>query len=309
MLELAFAALLPIAMIIALGYVLRRGRFLDGAFWAQAEKLAYYVLLPMLFTHGIYSADLSGLPVGAMALGLVGPAVLGTSVILLANRALRFDGPVLTSVVQGGVRFNNYVAVTAAVGLLGVSGAALAALANAILVPTVNVLCALVFARHSAARPSLAGVIRSILFNPLILGCLAGLLLRLSGIVLPGGIDAFLQALGRAALPVGLLCVGAALDWRALGRGMPAALVASTVRFALVPALTLAICLMVGLTGPAALVVVLVQCVPTASSAYVMARQLGGDAPLMAGIIAFQTVLGALTVPLTLVLLAPVLGL
>ena len=39
-----------------------------------------------------------------------------------------------------------------------------------------------------------------------------------------------------------------------------------------------------------------------------MARQLGGDAPLMAGIIAFQTLVGVVTVPFTLVLVAPLIG-
>jgi predicted permease len=294
MLALIFSALLPIALIIALGHLLNRFGFLGAAFWPQAERLAYFILLPLLFAHGLYRADLSGVPIMFIAAGLVGPA--------------GFDGPVLTSVVQGGIRFNNYVGVTAAVGLLGVSGAALTAVANAILVPTVNIICALVFARYGARQPSALGVVKSIALNPLILGCLAGVVLRLTGIALPAGIEGFMQAMGQAALPIGLLCVGAALNWDALGRGIKPVLVATATRFVLVPAITAAICIAVGLTGPAALVVLLIQCLPTASSAYVMARQLGGDAPLMAGIIAFQTVAGVVTVPITLVLLAPMIG-
>ncbi|WMT88105.1 AEC family transporter [Pelagibacterium sp. 26DY04] len=308
MLALIFSALLPIALIIALGHLLKRFGFLSEPFWPQAERLAYFVLLPLLFAHGLYRADLSGVPIALIAAGLVGPAVVGTLALLAANRFTRFDGPVLTSVIQGGIRFNNYVGVTAAVGLLGVSGAALAAVANAILVPTVNILCALIFARFGTRQPTALGVVKSIALNPLILGCLAGVLLRLTGIALPAGIEGFMQAMGQAALPVGLLCVGAALNWEALGRGLKSVLVATATRFVLVPAVTAAICLAVGLTGPAALVVLLIQCLPTASSAYVMARQLGGDAPLMAGIIAFQTVAGVVTVPITLVLIAPLVG-
>lgn len=308
MLALIFSALLPIALIIALGHLLKRFGFLGEAFWPQAERLAYFVLLPLLFAHGLYRADLSGVPVALIAAGLVGPAIIGMLALLAANRVARFDGPVLTSVIQGGIRFNNYVGVTAAVGLFGVSGAALAAVANAILVPTVNIICALVFARYGTNRPTALGVVRSIALNPLILGCFAGIVLRLTGLDLPAGIEGFMQAMGQAALPVGLLCVGAALNWEALERGLKPVLVATATRFVLVPAVTAAICLAVGLTGPAALVVLLIQCLPTASSAYVMARQLGGDAPLMAGIIAFQTVAGVITVPITLVLVAPLIG-
>lgn len=308
MLALIFSALLPIALIIGLGHLLRRMAFLSEAFWPQAERLAYFVLLPLLFAHGLYRADLSGVPIGLIAAGLIGPAIIGTIALLLANRITKFDGPVLTSVIQGGIRFNNYVGVTAAVGLLGVSGAALAAVVNAILVPTVNIICALVFARYGQRQPTALGVVKSIALNPLILGCAGGVLLRITGITLPAGIEGFMQALGQAALPIGLLCVGAALDWRALGRGIAPTLAATATRFVLVPVTTALICLAVGLSGPAALVVLLIQCLPTASSAYVMARQLGGDAPLMAGIIAFQTLAGVVTVPITLVFIAPLIG-
>ena len=47
---------------------------------------------------------------------------------------------------------------------------------------------------------------------------------------------------------------------------------------------------------------------PTASSAYTLARQLGGDAPLMAAIVTIQTALSFLTLPLTLKLVGYVLG-
>jgi predicted permease len=66
------------------------------------------------------------------------------------------------------------------------------------------------------------------------------------------------------------------------------------------PLMTLAVSLLFGLTGPALTTALLFQLLPTASSAYIMARQLGGDAPLMAGITATQTVLSLVTIPLLL---------
>ena len=56
-----------------------------------------------------------------------------------------------------------------------------------------------------------------------------------------------------------------------------------------------------GLHGPGLAVALLFQAMPTASSAYIMARQLGGDAPLMAGITAAQTVLAAIVIPIVFV--------
>lgn len=297
-------ALAPVALLICLGYAMRRGSFLAEAFWPQAERLSYYVLLPALFVHALATADLDGVPVAALAGTLLLAALTVALVLVVARPWLRLDGAAFTSVFQGGVRFNNYVGVSAAVGLFGAAAVPLAAVANAALVPTVNILCVLVFARWGTARTSLLGALRGIALNPLVLSCAVGITLQASGLRLPPGLDGGLRALGQAALPVGLLCVGAALDLRALGRGVAPTLIASCVKFALMPLATIAAAMLFGLEGMAALTALLFQALPTASSSYVLARQLGGDAPLMAGIIALQTLLAVLTLPLVL-LLAP----
>lgn len=298
-------ALMPIALLIALGHGMHRLRFLPDAFWPQAERLSYYVLLPALFVHALATADLRGLPVAALALTLMSAIIVVAGILVLAKRWLGYGDAAFTSVFQGGVRFNNYVGLSAAGSMLGPSALPLAAVANAAIVPTVNVLCVLVFARWGSAQPTLRGILRGLALNPLLMSCVLGIALQLSGLGLPRGLDAVFKALGQASLPIGLLCVGAALDWHALGRGIKPALVASFVKFVLMPLVTYAALKGFGLGGPAATLAILFQSLPTASSAYVMARQLGGDAPLMAGICALQTVLAALAVPLALILLAP----
>lgn len=299
-------ALAPIALLIALGHAMRRLRFLPDSFWPQAERLSYYVLLPALFVHALSMADLKGVPVAELAITLMLAIVTVSALLVLAKPWLGQGDAAFTSVFQGGVRFNNYVGLSAAGSLLGASALPLAAVANAAIVPTVNVLCVLVFARWGAAQPTLRGVARGIALNPLLMSCLLGIALQASGLGLPPGIEGCLKVLGQASLPVGLLCVGAAFDWSALGRGLKPALIASFAKFVLMPLATFAALKLLGLSGQAASLAILFQALPTASSSYVMARQLGGDAPLMAGICALQTVLAALAVPLALILLAPV---
>ncbi len=304
------AALAPIALLIGLGAALRRLGFLAEAFWPQAERLAYYVLLPSLLLHGLATARLDGVPVGGLALVLVLSTVAVAAVTVTARPLLGFAGPAFTSVFQGGVRFNNYVGVSAAAGLYGAQGIALAAVANAAIVPTVNVLCVLVFARFgTAGRPSAAGLARQIALNPLVLGSLGGIVLRMSGLGLPPGIEPVLRVLGQASLPLGLLCVGAALDFGAARSWVRPVATASLIKFGLMPAATLLACLALGLTGPAAVTALLFQTLPTASSSYIMARQLGGDAPLMAGITATQTVIAGAALPLVVTLVLALSGL
>lgn len=299
-------ALLPIALLIMLGAWLRRSHFIADAFWPQAERLGYYVLLPALFVHGLATARLDGVPVQGMILALVSSTVLVALLLVALRRYFSVDDAAFTSVFQGGVRFNNYVGVSAAAGLLGTQGIALAAVANAAIVPTVNILCVLVFARYgSAGRMSWKGIARQMALNPLLLACAVGMLLRVSGLGLPVALEPLLKALGQASLPLGLLCVGAALELGSVRNWLRPVGQASVAKFMVMPLITLGACHLFGLKGDAALAALLFQALPTASSSYIMARQLGGDAPLMAGIIAGQTLLAAVALPLAVSSLLP----
>ena len=294
-------ALAPIALLIGLGQGMRRVGFLADAFWPQAERLSYYVLLPALFLHSLATAQLGGVPVASFAAALLSSTLAGAAVLAAARPLLGVSGPAFTSVFQGGVRFNSYVGVTAAAGLFGAQGVALAAVATAAMVPVVNVLCVLVFARFGAAGrltvPAAAGQVAR---NPLVLSCLGGVGLQAAGLGLPPGIEPLLRALGQASLPLALLCVGAALDFGAARGWLRPVLAASAVKFVLMPLAAALACAAFGLHGPVAATALLVHAMPTASSSYILARQLGGDAPLMAGIVAVQTVLAAVAIPLAL---------
>lgn len=300
MIQSVLLALVPVVLLIALGHVLRRRHWLAEGFWPAAEKLGYYVLLPALFIHGLATAELPHLPIGWLIVVLVGPICAVSALLLLAKPLMRVDNAGFTSVFQGGIRFNNYVGITLAAGLLGVQGVALAAICSAIIVPTVNVLCVLMFMRHGQGRFSLPALGRQLALNPLILGSLVGLALQISGLGLSPWLEPAVKALGQASLAVGLLCVGAAVTFSDMRQWLRPLFTASAAKFLAMPAVTAAACALVGLTGPAALVALLLQTMPTASSSYIMARQMGGDAPMMAAITAAQTVLAALAIPLVL---------
>ncbi len=283
--------------------------FLSEAFWPQAERLAYYVLLPALLLHGLATARLSGVPVGLLVATLV-LSTLAVAGLLVASRPLLgVEGAAFTSVFQGSVRFNNYVGITLAAGLFGAQGVALAAVATATIVPMVNVLCVLVLARFgTAGRPTLRGVARQLALNPLVLACLGGIGLQATEWGVPPGIEPVLRALGQASLPLGLLCVGAALNLSSARAWLRPVLTASVVKFIFMPFAAALTCAALGLHGPAAVIAMLFQALPTASSSYIMARQLGGDAPLMAAITAVQTILAGIAIPLAMAALPVLVG-
>ncbi|KFG05959.1 MULTISPECIES: AEC family transporter [Streptomyces] len=302
MIALTVRALVPIVLLIALGYALKRSMITDEGFWSEAERLSYRVLLPALFLHSLATADTDDLPTGALAGTLISATVAVAALVIACKPLMRLDGDAFTSVFQGSIRFNNYIGVTIAAGLFGTKGVAFAAICNAAIVPTVNVLCVLVFARFGTARLHFAGIVKQLVTNPLILACVAGILLQALDLNVPPGIAPALKALGAASMPLGLLCIGAALRFGAARSWVAPILTSSSAKFALMPAATYLAGRLFGLGSHALIIAVLFQALPTASSSYIMARQLGGDAPLMAGITATQTLLGTAAVPLVMAL-------
>lgn len=296
-------ALVPAILLIALGWCLRARQLLPDSFWPPAEWLSYYILLPALFIHGLAAADLGALPVERMFAVLVGSVTLTAAAVVAARRAAPVDDAGFTSVFQGAIRFNNYVGVLLATGLYGAEGTALAAVANAAIVPTVNILSVLVFSRYGAARTTPLGVLRQVATNPLVLASFAGIAAKSAGFEMPPGIGPALRSLGAASLPLGLLCVGAALEFGGARRWLGPVAIASALKFGAMPVATFGAAMLPGLSGEALVTALVFQTLPTASSSYILARQLGGDAPLMAGITAAQTVLAVVAIPLILFLL------
>jgi malonate transporter len=302
-------ALFPVFAVILIGYGLRRARFVDDAFWPAAERITFFVFFPALLVSNTARANLSGLQAGAMALALLGAIATAVAVAVAARRLLALDGPGFTSLVQSAIRPNVYVAIAAAVALFGNEGLTAISVCIAVVVPTVNIVSVFVLVRYAAGdgeTDSGAAAWRKVAVrvgtNPLILACALGLALNLAGVGLPPLVGPLLEILGRASLPVGLLAVGAGLDLPALRRAGGGVAASSVLKLIALPLVTWLLVLVLDIRGTGGSVAVLMASVPVSASAYVMARQMGGDAALMAGSITATTLAAALTMPMILLL-------
>jgi len=141
--------------------------------------------------------------------------------------------------------------------------------------------------------------------NPLIWACAIGLAANVTHVPLPKVWDDVAEALGRSSLGIGLLVTGAGLHLEGLLRPSLAASIAVFLKLVVMPVFAVALALWFGITGSSLVIVAVCAAVPTSSSAYVMARQMGGDAPLLAHIITLQTILAAITMPIAIALVAP----
>ena len=171
------------------------------------------------------------------------------------------------------------------------------------LVFMLNVICVIVLARWGAARAgSMRAVLDQIIANPLILGCGAGLLAQALGVRDLGPISDALRLLGQAAMPVALLCVGAGLDFKALRASAAHIGAACAARLAAAPLIVWGATQAFGLEPLPAAIAVGIAATPSAAAGYTLAREMGGDAELMAAIITATTLFSALTMPIVIAL-------
>lgn len=299
-------ALGPVFLVILLGVLLKRIDFPGGQFWLQAERFIYFFLFPMLLTHSLAQADFSQVSIGLMASAVLLVIVLNTTVLLGLQRWLKFTASDLTSVYQGSVRFNSYVAIGTTGALYGSDGIAIAAVVMAVMIPLLNIACVAMFAWFIPAKDQhpLRAATMAIAQNPLIIGCAIGATLNITGLGLPGWSAATFDIVSRAALPMGLLAVGVALNVHALKRTTSAFWTAHTLKLLVMPVLAFAVAKGFGLSLLAAQVLMLFCALPTATSSYILAKQMGGNAELMASVVTAQTLLAMLTMPLLLAQLA-----
>jgi predicted permease len=295
-------AIAPIFLIIATGYLLFRAKIVDESVWSAIEHICFYLLFPFLIIRTLSRANLGSVPViDFMAVIVV--AILGMSALLILIQAFiwkRFpqSGPSFSSIFQGATRFHGFVAIAVIGPLYGDAGVTLAALALAIMVPLLNVISVVVLSvyGHSDTRPQVIAVAKKIVTNPLIIACIVGLLFNWLG--LPDILYETIGIIGAGGLGLALLAVGAGMNFGQAAQHKMLLTVGVLTRLIGMPAIVIAMSWLVGLDGTARTVAIIAGAVPTAASAYVMARKMGGNAELMSSIVTFQVIVAFFTLPL-----------
>lgn len=299
-------AFIPCFGLLALGALLKRSLLPDDRIWAGMEKLVFWVLLPSLIVSALAEVDLATLPLGPMAASIWGALAVGALISVALARAMGQGPAAMTSVLQGGIRFNNLIGFAIGGAIFGAEGLALAAVATGLIVPFVQVIIVLAFAigvaPGGAAGVRPLGVLRQVARNPLLIACVLGFAVAALG-GLPPGLKPMLGSLGRASVALGLLCVGAALSLASFTDRLPVQAATGVLKLLVMPVITLGFAMAFGLDGLPALFAVLFMALPTAATSYVMARAMGGDAPLIAAITTTQHMAALVTLPLWLMLL------
>ncbi len=302
-----FIALLPVFIVIIIGAVLRRTNLLGEAHWAGVDHVCYFVLFPAIIFKEIAAADFSHVPVWHMAAAMIMALCIMFAALLILrvplSSALGINGAQYSSLFQGATRWHTFIAFAIVPLFFGEDALALAAVSAAAMTPLLNVVCVIVMSLYvGGERPTARRLALIVLRNPFFLSSMGGVLFQLLGLSLPHIGIQVLDMIGRGALGLALLTVGAGLHFGEAAAARMTVGLATVLKLLVMPALMFLTLKLFGVTGTPAAVAMLCSAVPTGSGAYVLARQMGGDAPLVANILTLQVICAALTIPLVLTL-------
>ena len=305
-----FILISPVFLLIILGNVLRRIRVPDLTFWEVNDKLCYWVLIPALLFHFISQVSLSSEMLYIYALIVLAGFVVTFSASVLIGKLIGYPAEIWTSILQGSMRQNAFIALAIAGSFYGSEGLKIASLFMFIYVPTINIIIittmvvSLKNTHQKDSKKVISNVFIEIVKNPFILAMIAGLLVSL----LPKEKMSILidttELLGSAALPIMLLTIGAKIKVRDLTLKITPIIISNSLKLFILPVIVYFIASYFRLSQVEIVVAVIFASVPTATMSYTLAKQFGADDQLMRGILTTQVALSFITIPLLLAFIA-----
>jgi hypothetical protein len=295
---------LPVFVVIALGWVLLRCGLIDSDFLRQTNRLVYYVCLPLLLFYKIATADFSS-NFNAALVGGSALAIVAGFLIAYAFSWLRGYSPAVTGAfTQGSFRGNiAYVGLAIVLNAYGEEGLTKASMVMGFIVPVLNwfAILALLLPQHGKRDGDSANNLRrALLYNPLILASLAGLLWSFLQLPMPRLLASSLHLASSMTLPLALLAIGGGFTPQRLRGDLWRAGGATCIKLVIVPLCAAGLLWSFGLRGIDLGIGVLLAATPTATATYIMADQMGGDAELAGSIIMLSTLAAAVTYSITL---------
>ena len=253
------------------------------------------------------TADYASIDIGPVTLVYLGSILLLAALLLAAWPVFRARGvgaAQFTSVFQTATRWNGFVALAIAERIADKPGVTMVAfLMGAIIIP-VNFMNIGLLIWFGGGRRNLLTVTWRLVTNPLVFSSLLGVLAAALGIGIYPPVMSMLDLLGRCALGLGLLIVGAGLHIGDLLKPRPVMLIPVILKLLAFPAFVVGFGLVAGLDRTTVMLLGVSASVPTAMNGYLLAKQMGGDAPLYAAISTLQTVAAFITMPLVLAVIA-----
>ena len=278
----------------------------DVSFWEINDKLCYWVLIPALLFHYITQISLSTEMLYSYSVIIYAGFFIAIITVVVLGKLLKYSPERWTSILQGAVRQNAFIALAITGSLFGDEGLKIASIFMLIYVPSINIIIVTIMvinfgqSKQNLSNNEFKTVFVELSKNPFILAMIIGLMLslipqeKLKVIIDASGL------LGSAALPIMLLTIGAKIKVRDLALTITPITISNSLKLIALPTIAFFVANFLGLSKTEVIVAVIFAAVPTAVSSHTLARQFGADDQLMTSIITTQVILSFLTIPILL---------
>ena len=287
-LKLSFNAVLPIFILMLLGYFLKKIKITDKKGFDTMNKLVFKVFLPVLLFYNIYTTDLGSIfdvkLITFSVLRVLLVFVIGYFVAIIITKDNLKRGVVL----QGFFRSNLALLGLPLIGYIyGENSGGLISLVLSIIVPLFNVLAVFTLERfcRGKAKLDIIDVLKGVIKNPLIIGCLVGILFLVLGIKLPVVLEKSVKDISSVATPLAIIALGAEFEYKTIKESSKELLITVCAKLVIIPFVMLLLATLLGFRGEALSCILVVFGTPIAVSSFSMVQQMGGDEHLAAHIV------------------------
>jgi len=293
------STIVPIFIVIFLGLIAKQRRFFTPEFLGQANRLVYYFAIPAMIFHAISKASLkSQFNLSVIMISLFS-ILLITAIAWCVSRVLNLvqssRGTFLQSSFHGNL---GYIGLAVAFYYLGDSGLARASIIAGFVMILQNILAVIVLQYHcqeGEGRASIKSIFKTTMANPVILSALAGILFSLSGLQMPLIIERALTIIKGMALPMALLIIGASLSFEKFKPRFLPVLISCFLKVVTTPAIGLILFKLFSINSFDYLPGLIILSSPTATLAYIMSREVGGDPDFAVAAISISTLFSSVT--------------
>lgn len=293
-LRLSFDAIAPIFLLMLLGYFLKCIKIADKKGFDLINKLVFKAFLPTLLFYNIYKTETANVfdpkLVAFTIVGVLIVFIVGYFAVLLFTK----DNPKRGVMLQGFFRTNFAILGIPLVSYIcGEQARGLASLMVAIIIPMFNILAVIALERfrEGSGKLHLPNLLKGMAKNPLIIGCVIGLVFFGFDIKLPFVIEKAVGDVASIATPLAIIALGAGFEFSGIKGYAKEISIVLIARLIVIPLIVITAAVLLGFAGEALACLLITFGGPIAVSSFSMAQQMGGDEKLAAQIVVLSSAL------------------
>lgn len=302
-LGLSFAVVAPICIYILLGIFGKKMKWIGEKGINETNKLLYYLFFPTIIFVNFYFASSEEVFDWNLILFLLGMFALLFIVLVITVPLFIKERPVQGSVIQGIFRGNQILyAIPVLTTIYGEGNIGVAAAAITVIVPFINILVVVILEAKRGGKTNFEKLLIGILKNPIIIGALLGVFVKVLDIKLPTVVEDVIVQMSKVITPIALVLLGAGLLFGKIKKDKVILLFVCIVKLIIVPLVFVGAGYLAGFREINLATIFILSAVPTAVSSYVLAKEMESDGELAGEIIAFTSVFSIFTIFLWMLL-------